>query len=214
MEHHAEINLSAIRVVTALLFLVKVAGLNIALALPRAQKDVAPPSALYHAPDDVVVLVLVLAICDQVGLGPIRVGDKMCAHEVDRLDQIGVYGERVLRLLVADGADVFGFHAYGIHDADFVDDVVNRYLPIYAFRYPLERLIRRDGVAEFLAAHPRDGIGEQGIAAPYLVSELVANLINGQIYPLFHRLRLVYLARKWYTNPVMRSRPARMWIEK
>lgn len=213
MEHDTKVDFSTARIVALLLFFVKVAWLNIPLTFPRSQEDISASAALHHAPCDVVVLVFILAVRDQIGLGPIGIGDEMRAHQVNGIGQIGVYREGVLWLLVADWADVFGFHADGVHDADFVYNEKYTWLEVDAFRNTLERLIRWDRIAELLAAHPRDGIGEQGVFSIYPELNLVADLTGGQNNHLFH-YSLSVKREMWYTKHVMHGSLMCMWIEK
>lgn len=213
VKHDAEVDLPAACIVTALLFLVKVAWFNIPLTFTRSQEDISASAALHHSPGNVVMLVLILTIRDQIRLGPMGVCDEMGAHQVDGIGQIGVYRECVLWLFIADRADVLRFHTDGIHHTDFVDQIANAGLPVYTLRDTFERLIRWDGIAELLAAHPRNGIGEQGVFAIYPEFNLVADLAGGQNNHLFH-YSLSVKRKMWYTKHVMHGSLVCMWIEK
>ena len=82
---------------------------------------------------------------------------------VGDMDQIGIDGQVVGVLVVTDRADALRFRLDGVHDANGVRYPEESGLPINAFQDSLDCLVGGDGVAELFAAHPCNGVAEQGV---------------------------------------------------
>ena len=83
-----------------------------------------------------MVLVLFQAVLNQIRFRSVRIGDKVRANLIDRVDQIGVDGERIGFTGIADRTDALALGLDRVHDPDGRDQPKYGWLPVHAFYDP------------------------------------------------------------------------------